>query len=107
MKKKDLLNSTNNIPMPNTSHISSKTNNSIYKKIAKWGCLATCLCLFIISVVVTILYTNNNNKPDFKIEDQVLISYTGTDKNVVIPDNVICIADYAFKKGGNAVNLLL
>lgn len=106
MKKKDLLNSTNNIndniPIPNTSHISSKTDSSIYKKIAKWGCLATCLCLIIISVVITILYTNNNNKSDFKIEDQVLISYTGTDKNVVIPDNVICIADYAFKKGGSA-----
>ena len=35
---------------------------------------------------------------DFKIEDDVLLSYEGTDENVVIPEGITSIAEKAFKK---------
>ena len=80
----------------------SPKHSFINKNIWKWGSIAACFCLLVIGAIALILNLGGNDSTDFIIEDRVLISYTGKDKNVVIPDNVVCIADYAFKEGGSA-----
>ncbi len=69
----------------------------------KWVSIAACFCLmFVGSFALIANFVTTPSTDGFVIEDKVLISYTGSDKNVVIPDNVVKIANYAFRDGGNA-----
>ena len=75
------------------------------RRAIKWIAIAACLCLMAVGVVAMITRSGDGNTPDidgFVIEDDILVSYIGNSKNVVIPDHVVCIADYAFSNGGNA-----
>ena len=69
----------------------------------KWVSIAACFCLMFVGAFALIAnFVSGPSADGFVIEDKVLISYTGNDKNVVIPDNVVKIANYAFRDGGNA-----
>ena len=94
----DVANFSSTKEKKNTTRKKSKRNIWI-----KWVSIAACFCLLFVSSFVLIAnFVTNPSTEGFVIEDKVLISYTGNDKNVVIPDNVVTIADYAFKEGGNA-----
>lgn len=81
---------------------SRRRSGSYRSSIVKWGALAACFCLLVVGAVALAWILPGLGESDFIIENQVLISYRGADKHVVVPDNVVCIADYAFKEGGNA-----
>ncbi len=81
-----------------------KTKKESKNKWLKWGALAACLCLIVCGVMFAMSRTNNDAS-DFLIENGVLVKYTGSEKNIVIPDRVVAIADYAFQKGGNASDI--
>ncbi len=66
-----------------------------------WWALAASLCLIICGAVFTMV-TLKNDHAAFVVEDGILIEYTGSERDVVIPDHVVAIADYAFRKGGSA-----
>lgn len=69
----------------------------------KWVSIAACFCLIFAGAFALIAnFVSTPSADGFVIEDKVLLSYTGNDKNVVIPDNVVKIANYAFRDGGNA-----
>ena len=69
----------------------------------KWVSIAACFCLMFAGAFALIAnFVSPPSTDGFVIEDKVLLSYTGNDKNVVIPDNVVKIANYAFRDGGNA-----
>ena len=83
-----------------TQNKKAKSNRSAW---IKWVSIAACFCLmFVGSFALIANFVTNPSTDGFVIEDKVLISYTGNDKNVVIPDNVVKIANYAFRDGGNA-----
>ena len=93
----DVANFSSTKEKKNTTRKKSKRNIWI-----KWVSIAACFCLLFVSSFVLIAnFVTNPSTEGFVIEDKVLISYTGNDKNVVIPDNVVTIADYAFKEGGS------
>lgn len=60
-----------------------------------WAVAAACLCLLVVGAVGFML-KGLQAPSDFVIENSVLISYTGNDPDVVLPDNVTAIADGAF-----------
>ncbi len=82
------------------------------KKINVWikrvSAAAACFLLAIASVLVI---NNLNNQPTvieengFYIENGVLIKYTGTETDVIIPETVETIADFAFIENKNATDI--
>ncbi len=72
------------------------------KNFLRWGSIAACFCLLLVGALALIPNLVGNNTAGFVVEDGVLLAYTGKDENVIIPDNVVCIADYAFRESGNA-----
>ena len=83
-----------------TQNKKAKSNRSAW---IKWVSIAACFCLMFAGAFALIAnFVSVPSADGFVIEDKVLISYMGNDKNVVIPDNVVKIANYAFRDGGNA-----
>lgn len=78
--------------------------SAAFKRLIKWVSIAACFCLLTvgISLLAVQLWKGTPSPSGFVIEDNVLVAYTGIDKDVIIPDDVVCIANYAFKEGGNA-----
>lgn len=53
--------------------------------------------ILVVLLVITIGYVPANaKKSDFKIKDNILLKYNGTDKKVIIPDGIVEIGDSAF-----------
>ncbi|MEA4832425.1 MAG: hypothetical protein VB118_07395 [Oscillospiraceae bacterium] len=85
--------------------INDSSNIKKMKEYFLWRYLAVaaCVCLIIVVSVITIQKILNRSsesqktKEFFTIENGVLLSYTGTDTNVVIPDTVTAISADALK----------
>ena len=60
-----------------------------------WIVAAACLCLVALGAVGLML-ESLHAPSDFVVENGVLLSYTGSDTEIVIPENVTSIADGAF-----------
>lgn len=68
----------------------------IRKKLLGWAAVAACLCL-LLAGIVGVMIKSVDRPWDFVIEDSVLVSYTGSDSEIIIPENVVTIADGAFR----------
>ena len=73
----------------------AKKQKSCKKHWVPWAAAAACLCLIVVGAIGLML-KGLQAPSDFVIENNVLISYTGSESNVVLPDNVTAIANGAF-----------
>ncbi len=81
------------------------------KKVNVWighmGALAACF----VAVIAAVIALNHVNQPKiinengFYIENGVLLRYTGAETDVVLPDAVETVADFAFLENENAKNI--
>ncbi len=86
----------------NSPPVKKKKHPFKSKNFLRWGSIAACFCLLLVGAFALIPNLVGNETAGFVVEDGVLLAYTGEDENVIIPDNVVCIADYAFKESGTA-----
>lgn len=61
-----------------------------------WAAAAACLCL-LVGGAAALMLKGLQTPSDFILEGNVLVSYVGSDPDVVLPDNVTEIADGAFR----------
>ena len=92
-----------------TQNKKAKSNRSAW---IKWVSIAACFCLMFASAFALIAnFVSTPSADGFIIEDKVLLSYTGNDKNVVIPEyyegkKVTSIGENAFK-GANILSVVM
>ena len=48
-----------------------------------------------------------SNANDFVIENNILVKYTGTDEDVIIPEGVTQIGDYAFRRNETVKSVII
>ena len=70
--------------------------------ILRYAALAACVCLIATAAVLPGL---NQSQDSFLIENGVLLSYTGTDTEIVIPDSVTAISAGAMQVSSSAAEI--
>ena len=78
------------------------------KKVNLWIKSISAVAACFVMVIAAVLIVNHRNQPvvidenGFHIEDGVLLSYTGSETDVTIPEEVKTIADFTFLSNQNA-----
>lgn len=76
------------------------------KKLRKFFILLM-MCTVFLGIKANASWADENQREDFNIVNNVLISYKGKDKSVVIPSNVTIIGESAFEGCENLLKVTL
>ncbi len=92
---------------------SESNEHSTHKKRIPpgWWMIASAAFLIVaVAVILTLLKNGNpHSKIDdnFRIENGILLSYTGKEEKIVLPESVVAIADYAFSEAPQLKSLTI